>query len=605
MTASALAARLGQAMTLLQAGRTAEGEALCRQVLTTDPKQPDALHLLAMAARGRGAFAEAESLFRASLAAAPRQPAVLGNFGQMLGSLGHGDEAIGLYRQALAIDAGFINGWYNLALTLMDVGDAPEAVLAARQLVRLAPAMPTAWEALGLAEAKAGNLAAAQEAFRTGLGHAPAHGRLWAAYADLLRDAGAFAPAAVAYEKARMNGLHLPEIYRNLAECYYESQEADKALKVHDDAVGRFPHDPQTHYIRAKFRWETGQEGDHLARLRQAIAEKPAEPHLWGCYLDLLAHEGRFEDVLDGLGRAQKHCAIIPRLKLAEAVALSALGQASSATTSFEQLLQADTEGVPPRLAFAEHLIKTGMPERADALCEFAIARDPYDQRAWAFRGTAWEMTGDTRARWLLDYDRMVRPVTVEPPAGYADTAEFFAAVRGELEQLHRTEAHPLDQTLRGGTQTNGFLFRRKNALLQALRGQIDAAIKDVLADFPDEPGHPFWGRRQQGFAYKGAWSVRLRSQGFHTNHFHPEGWFSSALYIALPPEVGHGNTADGYIQFGVPPAEMGLNLAPARVVEPKVGTLVLFPSYMWHGTIPFTSAEPRITIAFDFVPIA
>jgi len=32
---------------------------------------------------------------------------------------------------------------------------------------------------------------------------------------------------------------------------------------------------------------------------------------------------------------------------------------------------------------------------------------------------------------------------------------------------------------------------------------------------------------------------------------------------------------------------------------------LVLFPSYMWHGTIPFHDAQARTTIAFDVVPKA
>jgi hypothetical protein len=37
--------------------------------------------------------------------------------------------------------------------------------------------------------------------------------------------------------------------------------------------------------------------------------------------------------------------------------------------------------------------------------------------------------------------------------------------------------------------------------------------------------------------------------------------------------------------------------------VRPRVGTLVLFPSYMWHGTIPFQSTQSRTSIAFDVVP--
>lgn len=37
--------------------------------------------------------------------------------------------------------------------------------------------------------------------------------------------------------------------------------------------------------------------------------------------------------------------------------------------------------------------------------------------------------------------------------------------------------------------------------------------------------------------------------------------------------------------------------------VRPEPGLLVLFPSYLWHGTEPFTSDQARLTIAFDALP--
>jgi predicted 2-oxoglutarate/Fe(II)-dependent dioxygenase YbiX len=43
----------------------------------------------------------------------------------------------------------------------------------------------------------------------------------------------------------------------------------------------------------------------------------------------------------------------------------------------------------------------------------------------------------------------------------------------------------------------------------------------------------------------------------------------------------------------------LGLDLPPLRTILPRPGQLVLFPSTMWHGTIPFESGE-RLTIAFD-----
>ena len=45
--------------------------------------------------------------------------------------------------------------------------------------------------------------------------------------------------------------------------------------------------------------------------------------------------------------------------------------------------------------------------------------------------------------------------------------------------------------------------------------------------------------------------------------------------------------------------AELGLDLPPIRLIEPKPGRLVLFPSTMWHGTVPFAAGE-RLTVAFD-----
>jgi predicted 2-oxoglutarate/Fe(II)-dependent dioxygenase YbiX len=37
-------------------------------------------------------------------------------------------------------------------------------------------------------------------------------------------------------------------------------------------------------------------------------------------------------------------------------------------------------------------------------------------------------------------------------------------------------------------------------------------------------------------------------------------------------------------------------------VIAPVAGQLVLFPSYVWHGTVPIVAGE-RLNIAFDVVP--
>jgi hypothetical protein len=257
------------------------------------------------------------------------------------------------------------------------------------------------------------------------------------------------------------------------------------------------------------------------------------------------------------------------------------------------------------KLAFAQHLLSNGDPGRAEGLCAEVLQHNPLDQLALAYRGTAWQLLQDPRESWLLDYQRMISQVSVPPPAGYATTAAFFEALAEVLTSLHRTQAHPIDQTLRGGTQTNGFLFRLKHPVLQQLETQVRVAVREILSAFPNEREHPFWGRRQRGddIRFAGAWSVRLSSAGYHTNHMHGQGWMSSALYVSLPDEIYGAVDQAGHIQFGVPLLDKDLELAPRRVLQPEVGALVLFPSYMWHGTIPFHSDQPRLTVAFDLLP--
>ncbi|MGH6877407.1 MAG: putative 2OG-Fe(II) oxygenase, partial [Rhizomicrobium sp.] len=142
-------------------------------------------------------------------------------------------------------------------------------------------------------------------------------------------------------------------------------------------------------------------------------------------------------------------------------------------------------------------------------------------------------------------------------------------------------------------------------ASVELLRARIDDAIADYIARMPDDTAHPLYKRRRGAFAYAASWSSRLRDCGFHTNHVHPKGWISSAYYVALPEVVENADAKEGWIKFGEPNLPCGIASAVRRTVQPRVGRLVLFPSYMWHGTIPFHSAQPRTGIAFDVTPKA
>jgi hypothetical protein len=155
---------------------------------------------------------------------------------------------------------------------------------------------------------------------------------------------------------------------------------------------------------------------------------------------------------------------------------------------------------------------------------------------------------------------------------------------------------------LREGTETTQDLSRSEDPVIQALFHAFAAPI----ARYRERIGRgadALRRRNRGGSRFNGSWSVRLHRGGYHTSHVHPRGWISSACYIQLPDSMRSANSGEGILSFGAPGMLTMPSLAPELSVRPEVGQLVLFPSYFWHGTLPFLSEQPRLTVAFDVVP--
>ena len=202
-----------------------------------------------------------------------------------------------------------------------------------------------------------------------------------------------------------------------------------------------------------------------------------------------------------------------------------------------------------------------------------------------------------------MDKDRFIRVYPLRLPPGFSDVASFNAVLAEELLKLHTMTAEPLEQTLRGGSQTAGLLFTRKLKAIETVRDMIQEAVANYIRDMPFDPDHPLLSRKQDQFSFTHSWSCKLRSAGFHTNHVHPMGWISSAYYVSLPDALEDQAARQGWLKFGESHLELGGDDRPEHFVKPVVGHLALFPSYFWHGTVPFESSDDRLTIAFDVVP--
>ncbi len=186
-------------------------------------------------------------------------------------------------------------------------------------------------------------------------------------------------------------------------------------------------------------------------------------------------------------------------------------------------------------------------------------------------------------------------------PNGYKTLSDFNAAFSEYLLAQHKLERRPLEQSLRGGTQTTRSLLADKSEIVRAYIEALDKPIQDYLFSIGTSNDHPTSARNRGEYSFSGMWSVRLLEQGYHESHIHPEGWISSAYYIKVP-DFGADSKA-GWIYFGKPPYQTSPSLEPLKWIKPEAGRLVLFPSFMWHGTVPIEGPVERITAPFDLMP--
>ena len=96
------------------------------------------------------------------------------------------------------------------------------------------------------------------------------------------------------------------------------------------------------------------------------------------------------------------------------------------------------------------------------------------------------------------------------------------------------------------------------------------------------------------------AWHVILKQQGYQKQHSHPLGWLSGVIYLKTVPSLKNN---EGSIEFNLNGDIYSDNNSAKKIHEPKIGDIVLFPSSLFHKTIPFSTNTDRIIVSFDLKP--
>jgi tetratricopeptide (TPR) repeat protein len=585
---------------LLQTGDFRGAHDRLRAIVEQYPDYAEALRLLGGVRLALGDTDGAEALLRKAVAVDPGWAPSLATLGELLLNSGRQDEATPLLQRAaqrMPHAALLLARYYNdqqrpaealaVVAPLCASGQAP-AELVTQHVAALA-ALGRQNEAVAfyrkLAEASPDNSAATH------------------ALAIALAAASRHTEAERATDHALARGHKTAAVYFTHANSQIALGDFEHAEASLRECLRQEPRHIDAHDHLARLVWmRTGDSAQTTVTLDQALQTFQGDEALLAAKAAILQGagdaRGAYMCLETSVARAQATPALLVRAGLA---ALEF--DPATALVLAERALQRSPTATAPRNLLTAALLGTGDARRALSYCEALLSGSPDDQYLIALQTTAWRLLGDTRYDAFCDYAQLVRPYLLQAPSPWPDLPSFLNDLKQSLERLHNPHGHPLlFQSLRHGTETTGDLTREADPVIQALFKALDAPIRDYMAFIGK--GTDALRRRNRGtYRFNGGWSVRLRSAGYHGSHVHPRGWISSAFYVDLPDGMAQASTQDGCLAFGEPSIATEPPLHAQHVVHPEPGRLVLFPSYFWHGTVPFHSEKTRLTVAFDAVP--
>jgi Flp pilus assembly protein TadD len=475
---------------------------------------------------------------------------------------------------------------------LIERGEARAALV----LLARAPASADVAAARSSAHLALGEIDAALSAARTALEldrHNPAAsfnlGRA-------LMEIGEPEAAAAAFADAERLFAGVAEISARLGEAAYLAGDDVAAEAALRRALDRAPAHPRAFALLAELLHQRA-DGPALDRLLQDATQAGGAQAFRAA--SVLAGLERRKEALEALARVETGAAPSPAVDMLAADVLRKEGDHGRALVRARAAASGAPDDPVINAPLARLLLTTGALQEAERVARRFCAAFPDNQLWRAFLWTALAAQGAAEADALLDFERDIFVADLAPPAPCRSIDAFNAALAAELSPLHHpTVRGPLGQSVQGGSQTRRPLQSLRSPALTAFFALARETADRFAAALAPPPDHPGLGWRGKKATVAAAWSVALAPGGRHSAHVHPAGAISSAYYVEAP---GGAATAGG-LALGEPPFSVPGLERPRRLVDPVPGRLVLFPSWCWHGTAPFTATGRRLTIAFDLV---
>ncbi len=402
------------------------------------------------------------------------------------------------------------------------------------------------------------------------------------------------APQAISYDDLLQQAMQLLQAGR-----------ISQADKLFTKLVASFPNDPTSLHFLGITKYQLCLYSEALKVLDKVLQVAPsyAEAHnsLGIVHLEQRSYEVALECFKKAIELKPDYANAYTNL----GSALKELDKMSDAVSAFEAALKYNPKSTEAAYNLAATYLILDDADKALDISNQCLALEPYCQNANAYKAMALSRLKQ-KAEWrkLYNYDEMIQKVYLEVPSEFDSIESFNDKLEQEIRNHPTLTWEPLERVTHGGAVTKDILLQPSKVITafeKSLRKAINHRIKNVRHD----PNHPFLGRAPAQYRLTLIASI-LRAKGWHPPHIHESSWLSGVYYVRVPSEVDASSAEHaGWLQFGEPDYKMPENYTPdVTVVKPEEGAAVTFPSYFFHGTIPYAEDGERIGIAFDVYPL-
>jgi tetratricopeptide (TPR) repeat protein len=528
-----------------------------KQTSQPSPAELQTLHQLFQGGR----LQQAEVMAQSMLGKYAKAPILYNILGLCQQGQGKHRQAVGSFRKLLAIDPRIAEVHFNLGVLYTQLDEAKEAIISYRKALQLKPNLTVAHFNLGTLLQTRGMLKEAEQHYQKALATEPGFFAALGNLGTLLQQQGRLEEAE---------------------QCYR------KALALNADARG--------HFNLGTVLYGLGQHEEAVRQFREAVGLDPLFADAWNSLGETLRDRGEMDEAIRCYKKAIEVQPDHDRAKYNLGEYLCLADKLKEAIPYFEASDFADSKE-----RALQCLYKTGQFElfkqRFDALTAKA-------RKATVLLG-ALSTHYATNFRQENPYRFCAAPMDYVRHTHIDELTDPGNPLLQEL--LHDIQHLAIAERKQGrlyyGIQSAGNLLQRSEHSFQQLAALIREKILEyrrhyagasdrLIVDFPKQ------------IEFTSSWYLRMKQGGYLSSHIHEEGWISGCVYLKLPDRIIDHEGSFAYSTDGDDYPRLHDDF-PSRIADVQVGDLVLFPSSLFHRTLPFQSDQERVCVAFDVKPAA